>query len=1361
VSVSDDGLHLTITGDASSLVVEQQRVIDLLTLMEADLASMADTGTATLQALTAGHEAAGVAATENAEAENLCTAALEGFRSAALAAGGAAEALGLELNGASEGLVRLTESFGGLTAMAVPLLTLVAAVEGIGAAFEFVGDGIKEAAQWQSLLASIGQAVKDQGGDWGAAQAGLEEFLKALEPATTYSQTQGLEAINSLVTAGISLADSERIVAVATDVAAAKHMDLIEVVNRIKQAEAGRAMGLVQLDENLRDVIRSHGTLSEVLDILEHDEAGQASAATETLTGKWQQAKNAIDEAGKEIGVELIPVLIVGADLTLAFAKSFEDGTPAILGSISQWTEKAGEFLEALRGYYDFALKWIGLTAAVVDFPQTIANAYGNAEANWTKTPGGQSTDAVVNARTGTVSGVQGGGFGNPNAPGSAIGDAIVNLGVTDIADKIKADIENANHVLDSVRKQPLNVDPILGTARGSGATPTFSAQPLEEQTHASHDLQDAQKALDQQLKALTASEGPFKIAVEAAGNAQEEANAKLALAAKVSLDAQAAVGILTAAIEKETAQRQTYAAVQKSEQMAADELGQQYQKLYERLKEQGSATKEETHELESLKAAHEQHQRAADAAAQAVSTLSNELDRNTQALSKAKEQSSDLAIAQAELERHFNEAMDAISDRTLTAMNTVGKSLEAQKKYWEQWRDSVEYGTEAYAKYAAEIGRIDDEIISRDAANAQRRDQEQQQLADEEATYGKSLQLQLQYYQARYAAASAEYGRESTQAQQYYAEILKLELDIYKQREEAQAEFIKSAQAAEDKLVDSILTKHQTLRGLLKSVWHDIESDYESMIASMISKSGVFTGLNKGLASAFGGGGLGSIVGGSGQADQQLVTYSGTTAQNTTSLVTTTTTFGQTLEGPVVSGITGTTNAISSFAGEAIPLLQRIAGAGAPGGLTSGSLTGDPTGSLGTWAQQYGATGLQFGSAAPSLISSLDNSSITSLFLGSQVTQDLGFGSGSAGGGAAALGALAGISGGGGGAIGAIASVGGGVLGTITGAGAAIGLGGDLAGLIDGGHPENSLIGGIAGAGLAAGAIAGLGAMAPLLLGSFAGPLGIAAGALIGAFAGGLFGPTTANPYGQPDNYNTGPYGQGVANLTGKQAGADGQTFYPSQQLLGITGGQSGISWIEEQLAGAQKITSGADTGEYILPDGTVLNPSQFSQYVSTFGQSATGGGQLNFGHNIGQQWITGAAGASSTPQSYQTLDSMLQYLMQNGGSSNPSIFEITRTYPNFTATGTFNGAYAPEPVNLMPNGQPIGSSTSGTSSTTSGSSTATMYGAPPISVTIQGNVYGGGDKDQFVQWLSQQLRELDLGWIAGAGTSKYSGNT
>ncbi|MGH7328905.1 MAG: hypothetical protein ACREJX_11205, partial [Polyangiaceae bacterium] len=111
------------------------------------------------------------------------------------------------------------------------------------------------------------------------------------------------------------------------------------------------------------------------------------------------------------------------------------------------------------------------------------------------------------------------------------------------------------------------------------------------------------------------------------------------------------------------------------------------------------------------------------------------------------------------------------------------------------------------------------------------------------------------------------------------------------------------------------------------------------------------------------------------------------------------------------------------------------------------------------------------------------------------------------------------------------------------------------------------------------------------------------------------------------------------------------------TSQLSSVIGDQSGVSFIEKLLA--QYAVPGTTTASSNTP--AWLQP-MWDQLVSAFGISSSGSGQLNFAKNIGQEWVSGAQGASSSQQSYTTLGNLLQQVVE-GFQQNGSTFGSAST--------------------------------------------------------------------------------------------------
>ena len=296
-------LAVQITGESSSAVAAAQEVADAYGKLTAatGVASEA-TGAAGKEMAATGAEAGGLAAS------------LKILESNWRLVSAGAEAAGVEIVGAGVKIAALTDIVEGAEAAFAPLIVVLAAVAAAGAAFDFFKEGVKDAADFQKSMTAIETSLGQTGKAWTATSDQIKEYLETQERATGYDSNEVLASMTRLITAGASLKDAEYEMAVASDVAAAKNIDLASVTNALIEAEAGRAQGLARLDPQLRGLIKSHADLFTILQQLEQDMSGQAAAAADTYAGAVRRLSADWDSFRRDIGSWLIPWLTQTVD---------------------------------------------------------------------------------------------------------------------------------------------------------------------------------------------------------------------------------------------------------------------------------------------------------------------------------------------------------------------------------------------------------------------------------------------------------------------------------------------------------------------------------------------------------------------------------------------------------------------------------------------------------------------------------------------------------------------------------------------------------------------------------------------------------------------------------------------------------------------------------------------------------------------------------------------------------------------------------------------------------------------------------------------------------------------------------------
>lgn len=219
------------------------------------------------------------------------------------------DALGSKLGGSvsrvTAGMGALQNAFG--TSLG-PIALLTAAVVAAGAAFTFIKDSVDKASEWQANLARLGQTVRDQGANWGALRAEVQQWADLQEATTTFSRDEAVQALTELTAAGMDLADSQKTVRVAEDAAAATGHSLTDVVRGLMEAEHGRTRALAELGIGTRQTMHDGMAYNAVLAAIEKQMGGSAKAATETYAGAQAQLANEWSNLEENVGTKLLPM---------------------------------------------------------------------------------------------------------------------------------------------------------------------------------------------------------------------------------------------------------------------------------------------------------------------------------------------------------------------------------------------------------------------------------------------------------------------------------------------------------------------------------------------------------------------------------------------------------------------------------------------------------------------------------------------------------------------------------------------------------------------------------------------------------------------------------------------------------------------------------------------------------------------------------------------------------------------------------------------------------------------------------------------------------------------------------------------
>ena len=238
-------------------------------------------------------------------------------------------------------LKRVDRAIGGVAKAAIGAAGALLGAAGLIAGFKAVirAAGEQEQAERQ-LSVALGHSSK-----------ALLAQAAALQQVSTYGDETIIRA-QALIAAFVDDEDQIKAATKATlDLAAAKGMDLVTAADLVSKTLGSTTNALSRYGIQVEGAVGSNQRLSTLTSEIAAKFGGQAAAAADTMTGRMEQAKNALGDAAEVIGGILAPALITGA------------------GAIKGFAEGVGSIIERLRGAvqhfnrFDEAVKRVSFTA--------------------------------------------------------------------------------------------------------------------------------------------------------------------------------------------------------------------------------------------------------------------------------------------------------------------------------------------------------------------------------------------------------------------------------------------------------------------------------------------------------------------------------------------------------------------------------------------------------------------------------------------------------------------------------------------------------------------------------------------------------------------------------------------------------------------------------------------------------------------------------------------------------------------------------------------------------------------------------------------------------------------------------------
>ena len=187
--------------------------------------------------------------------------------------------------------------------------------EGVQKLTGLLESSVKAAEDAQVSTVQLATAMNNAKVNTEANRAAVEKSVTAMENlAFTGNDTRA--AMTTLVTATGSVTESQKLMALAADLARAKHETLGEAASTLSRATTGSAKAFKEFGITLDTTLPKNQAIAKAMDELNQKIGGQAQAYLQTYAGQMELIKTKMEAAKETIGGALLPVL---ADLMKIF----------------------------------------------------------------------------------------------------------------------------------------------------------------------------------------------------------------------------------------------------------------------------------------------------------------------------------------------------------------------------------------------------------------------------------------------------------------------------------------------------------------------------------------------------------------------------------------------------------------------------------------------------------------------------------------------------------------------------------------------------------------------------------------------------------------------------------------------------------------------------------------------------------------------------------------------------------------------------------------------------------------------------------------------------------------------------------
>jgi hypothetical protein len=243
------------------------------------------------------------------------------------------------------------------------------AVTAMGALAISMGiDSVKAALSEEKAIAKFNRTLKNL--HMSKASAGMLQWADDMQYATGVSEDELRPGLERMLMSVRDVTKAQELMSLAMDIAAGTGKPLTTVVAALGKAADGNMTGLGRLGIGLDKTWLKYATLDDVLLVVGRNFKGQAAAAADTMTGKFNRMTVAVDELKESAGVGFLDGLfgdgLDGSDQAIDDLKNMRTEMELVGKAAGMMVKDVlGWTVDFMRGAMTIANAWSGFTNEV------------------------------------------------------------------------------------------------------------------------------------------------------------------------------------------------------------------------------------------------------------------------------------------------------------------------------------------------------------------------------------------------------------------------------------------------------------------------------------------------------------------------------------------------------------------------------------------------------------------------------------------------------------------------------------------------------------------------------------------------------------------------------------------------------------------------------------------------------------------------------------------------------------------------------------------------------------------------------------------------------------------------------------